>query len=276
MEGLATRRWNPGFVAMRWRRLFWMLPLLGVVMGVAWFLFQQFRETSVPGSIAYFSGKTSSAGNEEVAREGMEFMTSERVLKRAANRVERSETWGVSADVDVIRRQQKVEIDATMGMPTLKMTVTGRGEKAARETWMAIYDAAWAIAVEEQRVSDQVELDSAKGKVSRLEAEVASLEPGSPDGKRGVKAVLSELDHARETQKRLEMGQMCSTSFFERVALISPPHPATPAVPFGRLGMLGLHGAGGFGVGLFGAVFLAYLLEFLKPRRVVPVAGLGF
>ena len=275
MEGLATRRWNPGFVAMRWRRLFWALPSLGLFVGVVWFLFQQFRESSASGSLAYFSGGSSSVSNEDVVREGMLFMTSEKVMKKAAIRIAPSKTWGMRADFNDIRSRQKMEVDSTKGFPAIRMTVTGRGKKAAHETWMAIYDAAWEIAVEEQREFEQTELDASKGKVIRLEAQLIGLEkpseaPGAFAGlsrNRDVKVVLSKLDEAREDQKRLEAAQMCSTSFFERVALISPPHLATPVVPLGPMGMLGLHGAAGFGVGIFAAVFLAYLLEFLKPRR---------
>lgn len=282
MEGLATRRWNPGFVAMRWRRLFWMLPLLGLSLGVVWFLRQQFKETSVSGSLSYFSGGFSSASSEEVVREGLAFMASERVMKNAARRVARSETWGLNADMGDLRARQKVEVESTKGFPAIRMIVTGRGEKAAHETWMAIYDAAWEIAAEEQREFERSELDAVKGKVIRLEAELATLEkPSAAPGvfaglsrSSDVKVVLAKLDDARKEQTRFEAAQMCSSSFFERVALISPPPLATSAMPLGPMGMLGLHGAAGFGVGIFAAVFLAYLMEFLKPRRAVPLSAI--
>lgn len=277
MEGLAFRRWNPGFVALRWRHLFWMLPLLGLLAGCVWFLFLQLKETSTSGTIGYFSGDGSTTNHEETAREGADFMTSRRVLENAANRAARSQLWGMDANVDAIRSRQKVEIDSTMGMPVIRMTVTGRGEKGAHETWMAIYNAAWEVAAKEQRELEQTQLDAAKGKVIRLEAEIAALEVDSSDklpGRPDVNVVKLEVEGARKEQKWLEAGQLCGTSFFERVALISPPHLATRAVPFGPAEMLAMHGAVGFGAGLFGAVFIAYLLEFLKPRRVVALSAI--
>jgi hypothetical protein len=156
---------------------------------------------------------------------------------------------------------------------------------------MAIHDTAREIAIEEQLELEQTHPDAAKGKVIGLEGEVvalgqASVVPqsffaGGPghllafgrlSGDRDVKVVLSELDDARKEQKRLEMNQWCGTSFFERVGLVSPPHLSVP-VPFDPMGMLGIHGASGFGAGRFAALFLGYLLEFLKPCRFVPPAA---
>jgi hypothetical protein len=286
MEGFASRRWNPGFVAMRWRHLFWLLPLLWLLAGVAWFLIEQFKETAASGSLAYYSGRDSSMSDEEMAREGLAFMTSREVMEGAVKRLSGSTTWGLNTDVDNIRSRQRAEVDPSLGLSAIKLTVTGRGEKAAHETWMAIYDAAQEIAARDQFEFERDRIEFLKEEVIRLEGELADLGiapvvsespsarparlllrdqlPGSED----IGTMLSALDDARKELRRLEAGQWCGTGFFNPVGLISSPHLSTPVLPFGQVGMLGVCVASGFGGGLFMAVFLAYLLELLIPRRV--------
>jgi hypothetical protein len=52
----------------------------------------------------------------------MEFMTSKRVFENAASPAARSKTWGMSAGVDALRSRQKVEVDSSMELPSMKMT----------------------------------------------------------------------------------------------------------------------------------------------------------
>ncbi|MCW1926618.1 hypothetical protein OKA05_28960 [Luteolibacter arcticus] len=272
-----------------------MLPVLGLLAGVIWFLMQQFKETTVSGSMVYYPSRTSSMSDEERAREGIEFLTSKRVVEGTARRLSRSMTWGLSSDMNVIRSRQSVEVDSSIGLSAIELTVTGRGEKAAHEAWMAIYETAREIAAVEQVEFERTRIVVLEEEVIRLEGEVAALGlapvvsqapagrpahllsldklPGSED----IGAMLSQLDASRKELKELKgLGgsQWCGTSFFEPVGLISPPHFPAPALPVGPMGMIGLCGASGFGGGLFMAVFLAYVMEWLRPRRVEPLSAI--
>lgn len=280
MEELNSRRWNPGFVVMRWRHLFCLMPLLGLLAGLAWAWMEEFKEISLSGSLGYWGGGTSTLSDQQMAIEGVAFMTSNRVLERASFRLARDKPWWMHANVASLRARQTVELDPAVGAPVVKMTFTGRGKKATEEIWMAIYNASNEIGLEDEQARALARLHSAKEKVLRLEEELAALEqssvsPGSlgsfstssRDAGNGDnnEAVLSKLADARKEQERVEMSQMGCMPF-GGVDLISPPSTPTLGAPFGPMGMLGLHGAFGFGVGAILAVCLAYALESLKPR----------
>jgi hypothetical protein len=272
MEELESRRWNPGFVVMRWRHLFWLMPLLGLVTGLAWTWMEDFEEISVSGLVEYRADVTDNSSNEKLALDGIALLTSDRVLERASTQLSLDKPWWVDASVASLRSRQTVEFDPVRGSPVIRMTVTGRGKKATGDVWEAIYKAAesisWQISAEAERARELVELDAANKEVLRLEREMVALGQ-SPMKPGALEAVLRELSAARGEQDHAQMNLECGMKLsLGGMDLISPPDtpPVLPA-RFGPVGMLGFHGAMGFGVGVILAMCLAYGLEVVRPRR---------
>ncbi len=285
MHELRSRRWNPGFIALRWRHLFWGLPLLGALVGLAVSAFDILKEKTVVGSLLYLpleEGRAESMSDEELAGEGSALILSDRILESAVARLDLEKKWRMdaSACASLLRREAGAVPDA----PEVELSMTSRNEEEAMELWKGLRDAAWEVSNRDFIEQKRVRLDEARGKVVQLERELMDAQQALDTARIGapaplevpllspdragteLEAIQARLEHARTESEQVEASQH-SCIPLGAWSGDGHPSPASPRPPFGPMVMLGIRTLLGCGWGMFAALLLAYLLELLVPRK---------
>ena len=289
MDPAPIRRWNPGFIALRWRHLFWGLPLLGLLAGLAVHFLPMIRGTATgivqirPVPLTVASGR-SFLGVSDVAT----MTRSDDLLGQTVLALDLPRRWRKESDVCVSELRDAINIEYIPGTALVQISVSGRSRAESAQIWdsLILYtnDHFSKIAQTEEpaniaALDALLEASKANFDAKReiLEAFMRTSDllhrSGSnnhPSDHRFLKA-KSDFEKAKADLEAAQIAQIAAKmqARITEDPLIIHEAPGTPAplTLWDTLRPLVLHSSIGLGSGMVLAVVLAYLFELLFPRK---------
>lgn len=285
MDPSPIRRWNPGFIALRWRHLFWSLPLLGLIVGLVVHFLPMIRPTATGVVQIRFGVPPFSTADVINA------VHADDVISLTALRTDLANRWNLkvregSPSTDQLRRY--VTAKPIRDTSLVEISVSGRNRAESELIWHALVTALKEHFEELRNVHDQSKLDQLEAAVKGQKADVDSkrealsrairtetlLHYSNGSGPQTNKDFQTLKADFEASQKLLELLQVKEISEKMQCRLMENPliiheAPGTP-VPvtlWDTLRPLVLHSSIGLGAGMVLAVVLAYLLELLYPRK---------
>ena len=288
MDPAPIRRWNPGFIALRWRHLFWGLPLLGLLAGLVVHFLPMIRATAT-GVVQLRPALPSTAGLPVFGPSDVApIIRSDDLILQAVLAVDLPQRWRMASEDCVTKLRDAIRVECIRGTALVEITVNGGNRKESELIWNAL-----VTALEEHlkvlcNLRDQATLAPLETAVNLQKAEVETkrnalikafqpqdllFRPNSPAPitSEEIANLRAEFENA---QKLLELLQIKHLSEKMQCKLRESPMiihqaPGTPApvTPWDTLRPIVLHSTIGVGAGMFLAVILAYLLELLFPRK---------
>ena len=257
------RRWNVGFVAMRWRRLFWLLPLAALLVGTAVEWRKYLKHDQAIG-IFQTQVRKGSPGLEELR----EIVLSDEILGAASFDAFLLCDWGPKEEC-VARLRPMITVEPILGTSLVEITVKGR--KTFRT--VAICDALIDRSVKYvQELEDRMFWKLAEQKKARVEelevaidAKRAEIAGYSAGGERQVQAAR-ELAKMESERLRILDSQMRCILLEEPLIIHERPLPPK-ALSWRDFAEAGTPVSIAVGSSVIAAFALAYLLELLIPRR---------
>ncbi len=285
MDPAPIRRWNPGFIAMRWRHLFWSLPLLGLLVGLVVHFLPMIRNTAT-GVVLVRPGALFSAADVVHAVQTDDILALTCIRTDLANRWNLNGREG-SPSTDELRRSVSAKL--IPGTVLVEISVSGRSRAESELIWDALVTALQEHIEGLQSVHDRSKLDQLEAAVKRQKADVDSKREALsqaiktetllyyPNGAvQDPNAQFNKLKADFEASQKLleqlqikEISEKMQCRMMESDVMIVHQAPGTPApvTLWDTLRPLVLHSSIGVGAGMVLAVILAYLLELLFPRK---------
>lgn len=292
MDPAPIRRWNPGFIALRWRHLFWGLPLLGLLIGLVVYFLPMIRNTATgvvqkrPGALSFSTADVVHA------------VHTDDVLALTGIRTDLTHRWNLegragSPYTEELRRS--VSAKPIPGTALVEISVSGRSRAESKLIWHALVTALQEHLESLRSANDQTRLDQLEAAVERQKAEVETKRRAlpadfgyqdlkhrntpltSPPDFRPYRPRSKEADEFESSQQVLEQLQIKFIS--EKMQLMitdgtenpiwihEAPGSRSSVTLWDTLRPLVLHSSIGLGAGMVLAVVLAYLLELLFPRK---------
>ena len=286
MDPAPIRRWNPGFIALRWRHLFWGLPLLGLLVGLVVHFLPMIRNTAT--GVVQIRPPSLSFSTADVVHA----VQTDDILALTGIRTDLANRWNLkgkegSPCAEKLRRS--VSAKPIPGTALVVISVSGRSRAESELIWHALVTALQEHFEGLRSVHDRSKLDQLEAAVKRQKADVDSKREALsqanktetllyyPNG--AVQDPNSQFNTLKAdfeaSQKLLEQLQIKEISakmqcrMMESEVMIIHEVPGTPAplTLWDTLRPLVLHSSIGVGAGMVLAVVLAYLLELLFPRK---------
>jgi hypothetical protein len=286
MQAAPINRWGLGFIAMRWRHVFWLLPMAGLLIGLGLQLWDLYGPTAV-GTIQArpIPGSHASTFPLDVVT----VLQSDGTLSKTADSLDLRELWASNPEMCALKLRAIIHSQPVPGTSLTEVRVAGRSRKKSIEIWRALLahtnqhfadirtaaDDAKLAAMEATIRAMELDLDQ---KRSRLSAALKSNNlisgaPSSPyDQERAAELKKFRADF-EATQKALEAAKihLLSTQMGCRMMenpIIAHEEPALHSLTQRETQRdLLLHAGIGLSIGVLLAAPLAYLLELLLPRR---------
>jgi len=287
MQAAPTYRWGLGFIAMRWRHLFWLLPLAGFLLGLALQLHALYGPTAT-GLIQV----RQIAGSSPLTfmKDAADALQSDEVLLRALAPLGFEGQWKDKQEARVSKLRKMIRSEQIPGTSLLEVRVSASDRAESIAIWNALTLSLNEHFVDQRSAADEAKLDTLRAKIEARERDLAEQrknlsaalerddlvlrEPGSPaDQKHKAESAQLKADF-EASQKALEKAKMDLISremgcrFMEN-PIISHEEPGI-SLPWTHREVLSvlLHRAGiGLSIGVLLTAPLAYLLELLFPRR---------
>lgn len=286
MDPTSIRRWNPGFIAKRWRHVFGGLPLLGLLVGLAMHFLPMIRPTATGVVQIRFGVPPFSTADVIHA------VHADDVLTLTALRTDLANRWNLkvregSPSTEELRRY--VTAKPIRDTSLVEISVSGRSRAESELIWDALVTALKEHFDARRSVHDQTRLEQLEVAVERQKAEVDSKREAlsqaiktetllyHPNGV--VQDPHSEFNTLKadfETSQKLleqlqikEISEKMQCKLMEDHPLFIHRNPGTPirTTLWDNLRPLVLHSSIGVGAGMVLAAILAYLLELHFPRR---------
>ena len=275
MQAAPSYRWGLGFIAKRWRHVFWLLPLAGLLIGLGlqiWTIYGptaigivQARPTPARYSPTHFS---------EVATE----FQSDDILSKTSYSLDLPGRWQLHREACVLRLRKMIGTKCIPGTSLIEFRVTGRSRRESIEIWKAIHAHANEHFVDIRVAAEQAKLDEERAKIKVLEDDREQRRQELSSAIRRNNPLKVDIGKLRAdfeaTQKALEAAKIHLISGEMQCWLMENPilvheEPVIPPSWLHKdvLRPL-LHHAGiGFSIGMILAAPVAYLLELLFPRK---------
>lgn len=274
MKRPLINRWSPGVVALRWRHLFWVLPLLGLIIGsgISWRSYQ--LGIQARGMIQRQESATISEA------EIRNLMLSDSVLQEAAHNSGYLKEWRPdSAEKlrDIIRCEE------IKGTSLLAITVKGRSTSTKVDlcNQLPVLMVKKTGELRDQRIKEAeaglqslVETQKENGRLYRRNLKISLSPPEEPfvatseyiETKRKFEESDKALDEARTAYISLRLQGVVSGA---PIAIIEK---ASAPVAFSMMELVEPMARTSYwaGASILLAVLLAYFLEWRYPRRMDP------
>ncbi len=127
MQGLPIRRWNPGFIAKRWRHLLWAVPLAGLIAGLS-FHFIQLFSPSATGVIQIRPLPSSPLNPAAVLR-------SDPILSATAASLDLPRQWDMDSRACQTRLRRMIHITHIRGTALFEVRIAGRSRTESTKIW---------------------------------------------------------------------------------------------------------------------------------------------
>jgi hypothetical protein len=295
MDPAPIRRWNPGFIALRWRHLFWGLPSLGLLFGLFVHFLPTIRNTSI-GVVEIDHYLRTEAGLPSfTCAEVPNVIRSEKVLGIAIKELNLREQWKTNREDCVANLRNQISCKLIPGTELVEISVTGRSRAESAQIWKHLASALNNHAKGVFKLRDQAKLDRLESGIEKARAEVEikrralpqvwryqdllhrKSPPVAPPEIRPYQPLSKEVVEFEESRKLLELLQikfisekmqiMMTDEVKNPIWIHEAPGSRFPLTLWDTLRPLVLHSSIGVGVGMVLALVLAYLLELLFPRK---------
>ncbi|MCW1884292.1 hypothetical protein OKA04_06080 [Luteolibacter flavescens] len=277
MQAAPTYRWGLGFVVMRWRHLFWVLPLLGLLGGLGMRLWALYCPVAV-GVIQPLPNSTRSF-YPDPAEAALVWKYTD-TLAETVDSLNLQERWQLPPDECVIKLRGMVRSEHRSGSPSVEVRVTGQDRRESIEIWEELLNRTAHHFYAQYSAAAQAEIESATVDVRDLKKELAQARMISSGGKgvdspdqqereERIDALQSKLDAAQEALVAARLRLLSGETNVLYLLVYPLEMPSMPPSPMDRDTLLSIlrHGGWGAGIGIILSVLLAYLLELLFPRR---------
>ena len=263
-------RWSPAVVALRWRHLFWCLPLLALLIGGGreWQGYQ--HDIQARGVIQREDTATLSMA------EIRELLLSDAVLQEAASRSGYLKEWNATAAEDL---RKIIHCEEIHGTSLLAIMVNGRNTltKASLCDWLPVLASSKASEMHGQRIMDTEAALEALNKAHKENGQLYSRHvkisldapqepfvptPESLEAKRKFEESAKALETARNAYIDLRLQSLSSGAPIAIIEKAAAPVPFTPMeliAPSARTSCW-------VGGSALLAALLAYFLEWRFPR----------
>lgn len=285
MDPAPIRRWNLGFVIMRWRHLFWGVPLLGLLVGLV-LHFLPMMEKSVNGIVELRSRTT---GNPLSGASHLDtVIKSDALLRPTVAALDLPRHWQMASDDCVNRLRERIQIEPIRGTTLLGIRVKGRSRAESRQIWETLATSLNEHFNRSAGVQDQIKLERLKAELERQEADVESdrqaltmamqyqdllfrtdsLNPAPLDKTERLRIDFETSARLRDQMKiRITAEEMRLKIASHSLIIHEFPTAPLPISLWNTLRSLVVYSFVGTGVGIVLAVIFAYLLEFGFQRR---------
>lgn len=287
MDPAPIRRWNPGFIALRWRHLFWGLPLLGLLVGLVVHFLPMIRGTA--SGIVQIRPTFSTA-------DVVHAIQTDDILALTGIRTDLTHRWNLkgregSPCTEKLRRS--VSAKPIPGTSLVVISVSGRSRAESELIWHALvtalqehfeglgnaHDRSKLEQLEAAVKWQKADVDSKREALSRALKTETLLHDSKGSGPQTnkdfqtLKADLETSQNLLETLQIKEISERMQDKLMENPMIIhQAPGTPVPLTLWDTLRPLVLHSSIGLGAGMVLAMVLAYLLELLFPRKQ-PGAG---
>lgn len=307
MDPAPIRRWNPGFIAMRWRPVFWLVVLLGLIAGLSVHFYPFLTTNTATGQLMVRSTpkpghRTSISNPTDIAAATLR---SDVVLWQTMIDLDLPEEWGLEGEVCAPVLKSRI-ISRPVRKGEVKVSVKGHSRSEAIRIWNKLIEVAGdefirlenplqvatlksletEVAVGQKKVDSThkaLRMAMDNGEYRRRHQKVQSPDsiptlpntlpnyPGPRSDAREFQTALAEHQQAvaalESAQGRLA-AESKQWSSIERPFIVQAAPSISPPPTFGA-SLLSLlkYSTIGVGAGMVLAVILAYLLELLFPRR---------
>lgn len=290
MSASPFRRWNPDGVITRRKRLFWLIPLLGLISGIAFSfapLLQwktaagtlQIRTQNLPGETTPLFTPTDLA----------DAIPSDEVVGKTAIALHLSEGRQVENQEPVASLRTRISCRPIPGTDLVELSAKGSDRADADRIWLGLISSAnehfrarkaeitrtrlatIALEIEDKRIDVEAILGAIHPPGSDLKLDYydnpLDLRGPSP----GFIEDLKALDRARRSLEALQIKQISSQMMgrhtVDPVIIYESPTARDSNFHSGLLGSLAFAATIGLAAGTFVALILAYLLESISPRN---------
>jgi len=275
MNAAPTYRWGLGFISLRWRHMFWLLPLTGMLTGLGLQLWAMYGSTAV-GIIQVCPPHGLHTGTPLVDVE------SDEILSKTVDSLGLSEQWAKSPETCVLKLRKMIRSEPVPGTSLIEVRVSGRNRREAIEIWKALLahtnqhfldirsaaEDAKLAAMEATVKAMELELDQMRIKLSSA-LKKDKLTPGAPGV--DLKQLKIDFDAAQRTLELVKIhllsNQMRCVLMENPVISHEEPVISPPWTHRDFFRPLSLHAGIGLSIGVLLSPLMAYLLEFLFPRR---------
>lgn len=283
MDPAPIRRWNPGFIALRWRHLFWALPLAGLLIGMIVHLVDYQKKNVSTSLVQLDPPPFSSFGFSEL----INLIRSDDILEATSQEVELPARWRTDRvqSVDALRRI--VSCEQIPGTSLVAITIKGRKSPETVELCTAltrqVEKAVELFASKEddkvsERFAKKMDRVRAREKIAREMLDKMTKESGSMKHSRSwadaeFYDARQELNEAKKDLHDWSLSAMSGSRrpgfeyYNGRLVIVHElPSMASPSLRW-KFQEAALGCGVNIGSGMLLAVVLAYLLELLFPRR---------
>ena len=292
MDPAPIRRWNPGFIALRWRHLFWGLPLLGLLVGLFMHFIPMIRHTAT--GIVQPTREPSDVTDRppfepaDVAHA----LESDKVLGSVREKLDLPNRWRMDSAKCLRTLRSSITCDQVQfrGNTMVAISVTGRSRAESEAIWNVLVAELKNSFNEARLLQDQGSLAHLARLVEKQQADVKAIREALSESRRTnlsrsgsqmpapitsaeTNILKSDFEKAHASHESLLIEFLIKKQMvragYSSDALWVDQAPGTPApvTLWETLRPLVLHSTIGLGSGMVLAVVLAYLLELLFPRK---------
>lgn len=294
MSASSIRRWNPDEVITRRKHLFWFIPLLGLISGIAFSLSPLLRWKTAVGTLQIH---TQSLPGETTplftTTDLADAIPSDEVLEKTAIALNLSESRQGETKELVASLRTKISYHQPPGTDLVELSAKGRDRADAEQIWHGLISsanehfrarqaesyrtrlAAIAVEIEDKRI----DLEAMLGAIHPPGSDLKPDHYDNPLDLRGPRPGFIEdlkaLDQARRSLEALQIkqvsGQLMGRHTADSVVIHESPAARDSIFYSGLLGSLAFAATLGLAAGTLLALILAYLLELLFPRKASTV-----
>jgi hypothetical protein len=285
MDPDPIRRWNPGFIALRWRHVFWIMPLLGLLAGLILHFLPMIRNTAT-GVV-----QIGSAGLSFSTADVVHAVQTDDILALAGIRTDLTNRWNLKGEegspcTEELRRS--VSAKPIPGTSLVEISVSGRSRAESELIWHALVTALQEHFEDLRSVHDQSKLDQLEAAVRWQKADVDSKREAlsrairtetllhysngsGPQTNMDFQTLKADFEASQKLLEQLQIKEIsekmqCRLTE-DALTIHEAPGTPVPLTLWDTLRPLVLQSSIGLGAGMVLAVLLAYLLELLFPRK---------
>jgi hypothetical protein len=286
MQAAPIHRWGLGFIAMRWRHVFWLLPLAGLLIGLGLQLWTLYGPTAVgiiqarpiPGShVLTFPLDVATV------------LQSEATLSKTADSLRLRERWASNPEMCVLKLGKMIRSQRIPGTSLIEVRVAGLSRKESIEIWKALLAHTNQHFADIRRAADDAKLAAMEATIQAMELDLDQKRselstalrsnnlipdaPSSPYDQENDAELKKPRADFEAAQKALEAAKIHLLSSQMGCRLMENPIIAHEEPALHSLTQretqrdLLLHAGIGLSIGVLLTVLVAYLLEWMCPRR---------
>lgn len=284
MDSAPIRRWNPGFIARRWRHQFWILPLIGLAAGLLVDFLPVIRGTAT-GVVQMRSGGSNVPSVFAISPPELnQVIRSDEILRATIRSQDLAVKWRMSEQACITDLRAGIRCRILPGTTLAEIQVNGKSRAESFGIWNSLIQHANDHF---SRIVGTMESET----LATHDFHVATLTAESEDKRRilsnriGTSDLLHRFgpnDHPSDreflkaksdfekAQAELDAARIARLSAKIQSEILKSPlaiHQAPDIAPPLTLSSLVVLSCVGLGSGMVLAVAFAYLLELMVPRK---------